>query len=115
MSFFANRQADRRYFDRYDLNVDQPSTALDQDILVHNIFNTTYGDADLNGQFSNEDSVQVFVALEHEDDIENNSTWATGNWIGDIDFDTTDLIPAGQDGNSNGRSFRTNFRLFFPQ
>lgn len=71
---------------------------MNQDILVHNIFQTTHGDADLNGQFSTGDSVQVFVAAEHEDDIENNSTRARGDWNGDLDFDITDLILAGQDG-----------------
>ena len=98
IDLFSNRQADRRYFGRYDLNEDEQLTALDRDILVHNIFRTTYGDADLNGQFSTEDIIQVFVAAEYEDDIENNSTWATGDWNGDLDFDTTDLILAGQDG-----------------
>lgn len=98
VDLFTIRQADRRYFGRYDLNDDQQLNALDRDILVHNIFRTTYGDADLNGQFNTQDLIKVFVAAEYEDDIENNSTWATGDWNGDFEFDSTDLILAGQDG-----------------
>ena len=39
----------------------------------------------------------VFQAGEHEDVIAGNSTWATGDWNGDGEFDSGDLIVAFQD------------------
>jgi hypothetical protein len=40
----------------------------------------------------------VFQAGQYEDDVANNSTWGTGDWNGDGDFDTGDLVLAFQDG-----------------
>ncbi|MEZ6117509.1 MAG: hypothetical protein R3C28_13185 [Pirellulaceae bacterium] len=42
--------------------------------------------------------VTVFVAGEYEDAIEGNSTWATGDWSSNGEFDSADLVLAFQDG-----------------
>ncbi|MEZ6119986.1 MAG: hypothetical protein R3C28_25910 [Pirellulaceae bacterium] len=42
--------------------------------------------------------VNVFVAGEYEDAIDGNSTWATGDWSGNGEFDSADLVLAFQDG-----------------
>ena len=36
----------------------------------------------------------VFIAGEYEGDIEFNSTWETGDWNGDHEFNTADLVYA---------------------
>jgi hypothetical protein len=40
----------------------------------------------------------VFVAGEYEDDVEDNSTCEEGDWNGDGDFDSADLVAAMQTG-----------------
>ena len=56
------------------------------------------GDANLDGRFNSSDMVDVFAAGQYEDDVENNSVWATGDWTGDGEFDTTDLVAAFRGG-----------------
>jgi hypothetical protein len=56
------------------------------------------GDANRDGAFDSSDLVQVFVAGEYEDDVEDNSTWEEGDWNGDGDFDSADLVAAMQTG-----------------
>ena len=41
---------------------------------------TWLGDANLDGQFDENDLVDVFEAGEYEDEIEMNSRWSTGDW-----------------------------------
>ena len=65
---------------------------------VHELKNTYFGDANLDGEFNSGDLVAVFSANEYEDDIAMNSTWSTGDWNGDGEFDTGDLVTAFQDG-----------------
>jgi hypothetical protein len=40
--------------------------------------------------------VELFQAGQYEDDFEMNSTWATGDWNGDFDFNSRDLVLAFQ-------------------
>ena len=40
------------------------------------------------------DFVQVFTAGQYEDTIGGNSTWATGDWNGDQEFDSSDFVAA---------------------
>jgi hypothetical protein len=40
----------------------------------------------------------VFQSGRYEDDIQDNSTWATGDWSGDGEFSTADLLLAFQSG-----------------
>ena len=54
------------------------------------------GDANFDGVFNSTDFVQVFQAAEYQDDILGNSTWFSGDWNGDREFDTDDLVLAFQ-------------------
>ena len=82
----------------YDLNGDGSKTFDDLRVLVENIFGTSFGDANLDGKFDSSDLVAVFQAAQYEDDISQNSTWATGDWNCDGEFGTTDLVVAFQHG-----------------
>ena len=55
------------------------------------ICNSWIGDSNLDGEFNSADFVGVFQAAEYEDDIVGNSTWATGDWDGNKEFETTDF------------------------
>ncbi|MEZ6115900.1 MAG: choice-of-anchor B family protein [Pirellulaceae bacterium] len=81
-----------------DLNEDGTLDRLDRTAWVHEIAQTVFGDADLNGRFDSSDLTAIFQAGEYEDTVLANSTWATGDWNGDGDFDSSDLILALQDG-----------------
>lgn len=52
------------------------------------------GDANLDGVFNDDDLLLIFQAGKYEDDIENNSTWAEGDWNNDGDFTSKDLVAA---------------------
>jgi hypothetical protein len=54
------------------------------------------GDSNLDGRFDSSDLVQIFQAGEYEDSADNNSTWSEGDWDGDRNFTTGDLILAFQ-------------------
>ncbi len=54
----------------------------------------TWGDANRDGQFDNNDLVVVATAGEFEDNLVGNSTWETGDWNGDGEFTTADLVLA---------------------
>ena len=81
-------------------DVDRSGVVDDLDLrrLVESELNTYFGDANLDGEFNSGDLVTVFKAGEYEDDIAQNSNWATGDWNGDADFGTSDLILAFQAG-----------------
>ena len=85
----------------FDLNRNGSVDAIDRDIWVHEIVGTYYGDADLNGEFNDLDIVHVFVVGEYADELDGNSTWATGDWNGDGDFDDNDIVVAFIDGGYN--------------
>lgn len=80
----------------FDLNGDGNVNADDRDVLVLEIIGTTYGDADLNYVFDSRDLVRLFQIGEYEDNIPNNSTWDEGDWNGDGEFDSSDLLLAAQ-------------------
>lgn len=42
--------------------------------------------------------MQVFQTGEYEDDFVGNSTWATGDWNGDLEFGSADFVVAFQEG-----------------
>ncbi|MCA9201255.1 MAG: hypothetical protein KDA87_27125, partial [Planctomycetales bacterium] len=83
---------------RYDLNVDRIVDEDDVRYWVHEIRDTYFGDANLDGEFNSRDLVEIFVAGEFEDQLELNSTWSTGDWSGSGEFDSSDLVLAFQDG-----------------
>jgi hypothetical protein len=82
----------------YDLNADLVVDDLDRINWVHDLKQTYFGDADLNGTFDSTDLVQVLASGEYEDGVELNSTWLTGDWDGDGDFTSGDLVLALADG-----------------
>ncbi|MCP4189550.1 MAG: hypothetical protein GY768_02860 [Planctomycetaceae bacterium] len=77
-----------------DLTGDQRVNDADRDYLISDLFQTTYGDADLNRLFNSSDLVQIFSVGEYEDGIDGNSTWSEGDWNLDGDFDSSDLVIA---------------------
>ena len=84
--------------DNSDLNHDGSVDQDDRRLWVHDLANTFFGDANLDGEFNSTDFVVVFNAGEYEDGIDANSTWATGDWNGNGDFESGDFISAFQDG-----------------
>jgi hypothetical protein len=66
--------------------------------MIFEVLGTTYGDSNLDGVFNSTDLVRIFQAGEYEDQIEDNSHWATGDWNCDREFDSSDLIRAFQAG-----------------
>lgn len=98
---------------QFDLNSDRLVNEHDRDTWVWDIRKTWYGDANLDGKFDSSDLVAVFAAGEYEDDLIENSNWASGDWNGDAEFNSADLVVAFQD---NG--FEQGFRfdvLFVPE
>ena len=83
---------------RFDLNDDAVVDLEDHRIWVSDLKPTWYGDADLDGSFDSSDLTQVFIAGQYEDDIEGNSGWSQGDWTGDKDFTSSDLVAAFADG-----------------
>ena len=97
---FRNGQA-RHYWlfdDMFDVNHDSTVDFEDERVWVKDIKHTWFGDANLDGEFSSGDMVQVFQAGQYEDTIYDNSGWASGDWNADGDFTTSDLVVAFQDG-----------------
>ena len=67
----------------YDLNGDSLVNDADRDVWVNDLAYTYYGDAQLDGEFSSADFVEVFAAGGSEDGLPGNSGWANGDWNGD--------------------------------
>ncbi|MCA9147889.1 MAG: PEP-CTERM sorting domain-containing protein [Planctomycetales bacterium] len=82
----------------FDLDGNKVVDQQDLTYWIHELKQTVIGDADLDGQFSSADLINVFQAGEYEDAIFRNSTWSTGDWNGDGEFTTGDLVVAFQDG-----------------
>ena len=77
-----------------DLNADGAVDVDDRDYLIRDVLGSVYGDSNLDGRFDTDDLVHVFKAAEYEDTVAGNSGWAEGDWNGDRDFGTSDLIQA---------------------
>ena len=82
----------------FDLNGDGLVDETDRDLLVKREMGIYYGDANFDGYFDSADLIEVLAANEYEDDISGNSIWQTGDWDGDGDFTTLDMILALADG-----------------
>lgn len=80
----------------HDLNDDALVNELDVDRWVHNLANTWYGDANLDGEFNSTDLITVFQAGKFETGA--SATWVDGDWNADGLFNTADFITAFQDG-----------------
>lgn len=83
---------------RFDLNGDGQVDSTDFHVLILDVLNTTFGDANLDGVFDSRDFVSVFQVDEFEDDLAGNSTWSEGDWDCDGDFTTRDFVLAFQFG-----------------
>jgi hypothetical protein len=81
-----------------DLNQDNKLDHGDRTIWVHDLMQTWYGDANLNGEFGTDDLVVVLATGVYEDATAGNSGWASGDWDGDSDFTSSDLVVALADG-----------------
>ena len=79
-----------------DLNGDGAINAADRTAWVHDLKNTWFGDANLDGEFNSSDFVQVFTAGKFESDVD--ATWADGDWNGDGRFNSSDFVAAFGDG-----------------
>jgi hypothetical protein len=82
----------------FDLTGDNIVNLADHAYWVHSARHTSLGDANLDGEFNSGDLATVLAASQYEDDIANNSNWASGDWDGDGDFTTRDLVAALADG-----------------
>ena len=60
--------------------------------IVADILDIPYGDVDYDGDFDGDDLNAV--GAEYEDSIANNSTWKEGDWNGDREFTSEDLVLA---------------------
>ena len=78
----------------FDVNLDGTVNADDRSAWVEGLKKTYFGDANLDGEFSSADLVDVLAAGEYEDAMPLNSGWATGDWDGDGDFTTSDFVTA---------------------
>ena len=66
--------------------------------MIHTLFDTYLGDANLDGEFNSIDLVKVFQSGQYEDSGKLNSTWSTGDWNSDGEFSSSDFVVAFQDG-----------------
>jgi len=66
--------------------------ATDRDTFVEEILGTVYGDANVDGVFNHDDLVDLFAASEYEDGVAGNSGWRTGDFNGDKEFDSQDIV-----------------------
>jgi hypothetical protein len=80
----------------YDLNNDSLVNNLDINVWVKDLFNSWIGDADLDGEFSSADLVNVLASGTYEVDVD--SVWTTGDFNGDGRTNSSDLVAALADG-----------------
>jgi hypothetical protein len=83
---------------RFDINGSGGADLGDLAQMIHEVFGTWFGDANLDGLFDTSDLVTTFQAGQYEDAATRNSTWSTGDWNADGDFTSSDLVKAFQDG-----------------
>ena len=76
----------------FDLDASGTIDNVDHRVWAEEIAETQFGDANLNGAFDSSDLVLAFQAGEYEDDTNANSTWADGDWNGDLEFTSRDLV-----------------------
>ncbi|MCA9200987.1 MAG: VCBS repeat-containing protein [Planctomycetales bacterium] len=82
----------------FDLDGDQRLTFQDYTVLVEDILQLNYGDANANGTFDSSDLVQVFQRGQYEQVTDQPVGWAAGDWNCDGRFDSSDLVVAFQHG-----------------
>ena len=77
----------------FDLNGDDLVNFADREEWVNGLKNTWIGDADLNGEFSSGDMVQVFARGKYER-AGVAAGWEDGDWNGDTVFGSSDMVAA---------------------
>jgi hypothetical protein len=82
----------------YDLNGDGQVNQDDRLSWIHDLRVTWIGDSNLDGLFDEADLILVMQIGQYEDDVPQNSGWGSGDWDGDLDFGTSDLVEALADG-----------------
>lgn len=82
-----------------DLTGDGQADGQDIALLVRDILRSNVGDSNLDSVFDSSDLVAVFAAGKFEDNFDGNAGWSDGDWNGDGDFTTADLVVAFQRGN----------------
>jgi subtilisin family serine protease len=80
----------------HDLTMDGSVTQQDMDFLIHDVLNTLYGDANVDGFTDVPDLIQVLQAGKYLTGME--ALWGEGDWDGNRLFDQLDLIKALEDG-----------------
>lgn len=83
----------RRSLD-FDMNNDNRVDRGDLDTLVHDLLETSYGDANLDGQFDSDDIVNMFIAGRYLTTSRDPTTWDQGDWNCDGVFDQHDIVEA---------------------
>jgi hypothetical protein len=81
---------------KYDLNGDSQVNEQDIGVWVKDLFNSWIGDANLDGQFTSSDLVDVLAAGLYEVDAD--AVWSTGDFDGDGRASSSDLVAALADG-----------------
>jgi hypothetical protein len=81
-----------------DFDRDHDVDVADLEEFVNLVLRTYFGDANLDAIFNSTDLVEVLAIGEYEDSLNDNSGWADGDWDGDQDFGTSDLVIAQADG-----------------
>ena len=76
----------------FDINQDRSVDRQDLDFLVRDILGANYGDSNLDGRVNSADIVLAFQAGGYEDHLVRNSRWASGDWNGDGEFTSDDLV-----------------------
>ena len=89
--------------ERFDLNADGQVNSLDQDVMITEVLGTTRGDANLDGVFDEVDLIRVLQTAQFDDGVTGNSSWQTGDWNSDGDFNAQDIVLALQDGGWRSR------------
>jgi hypothetical protein len=84
----------------FDLNLDSAVNFADLEIMVHDIANTYFGDANCDGEFNTTDLIEVLAAGLYETGTP--AVWSTGDFDADGFFGTGDLILALADGGYEG-------------
>ena len=80
----------------FDLDGNKIVNGDDRVVWVKDLKKTWFGDADLDGEFSSDDFVQVFAIGKYE--TGQDAGWAEGDWGGNGVFDSADFVTAFADG-----------------
>ncbi len=97
------------YQPAFDLNRDQQLDDQDRWIWVGDLRDTYFGDVNLDGLFDSDDLILAMQAGQYEDNVTDNSSWAAGDWDGDLEFRSSDFVLAFQSGGYE-QGPRTSFR-----